>query len=140
MADALLPLQTALVNHLTAGSPTLFAYSLYTGRAPQKAGFPYAVIGFDSAVDWGTKTEPGQEITATFHCWTRGSGNTSLALTTKQVMEMMAALYAALHEAEFSVSGQDLVSCRFDFGQVIEEPDGQTFHGVARYRLHLSAA
>jgi hypothetical protein len=134
MADALLPLQTALVNHLTAGSPPLFAYDLYTGRAPQNAAFPYAVLGDDTAVDWGTKTEAGQEITVTIHCWSRK------AASTKEVKEMMAALYAALHEAESSVSGQDLVSCRFDFGQVIEEPDGQTFHGVARYRLHLSAA
>lgn len=134
MADALLPLQTALVNHLTAGSPVLFAYTLYTGRAPQNAAYPYAVLGDDTAVDWSTKTEDGQEITVTIHCWSRK------AASMVECKQMMAALYAALHKAEFSVSGQDLVSCRFDFGQVIEEPDGQTFHGVARYRLHLSAA
>jgi cellulase/cellobiase CelA1 len=134
MADALYPLQVALVATLTGGSPTPFPYSLYTGRAPQSGQMPYAVLGEDTAVDWGTKTEQGQEITATIHSWSKQP------TSTVQVKQMMAALYAALHEAEFSVSGQDLVSCRFDFGQVLEDADGQTFHGISRFRLHLSAA
>lgn len=134
MADALLPLQTAIAALLTSGSPALFPYDLYTGRAKQNCSFPYGVLGDDTAIDWGTKTERGQEITVTIHCWSRK------AASTKEVKEMMAALYAALHEASFTVSGQDLVSCRFDFGQVIEDADGQTFHGVSRFRLFLSAA
>lgn len=134
MADALLPLQLALVNVLTQGSPTPFPYPLYTGRAGQNAQPPYAVMGEDSALDWGTKTEQGQEITVTFHCWSKQP------TSTKECKQMMAALYAALHEADLTVSGQDAVSCRFDFGQVLEDANGQLFHGIARYRLLLSAA
>lgn len=134
MADALLPLQSALVTHLTDGSPALLGYRLYTGRAPQNAAFPYVVMGEDTAIDWGTKTEQGQEVTITLHCWSRKAGSTV------ECKQMMAAIYAALHEADLSVSGQDVVSCRFDFGQVIEDADGQTFHGVSRFRLFLSAA
>jgi hypothetical protein len=134
MADALLPLQAALVMRLTGESPTRFTYPLHTGRAPQNAAYPYAVLGDDTAIDWGTKTEAGQEITVTIHSWSRK------ATSTVECKQMMAAIYAALHEAEFTVSGQDMVSCRFDFDQVIEDADGQTFHGVSRFRLFLSAA
>jgi hypothetical protein len=141
MADALLALQSAVVNLLKAGSPPAFSYPVYTGRAPQSATFPYAVVGAgDSAQDWGTKIEQGQEILLNVDTWSRGTGNQSLATSMVQIKQMMAEVYAALHEAEFSVSGQQMVQCRLDFSQVIPDADGQTWHGVTRLRLFLSAA
>lgn len=137
MADALLPLQSALVNHLRSGSPILFPYTLHVGKAPQGANPPYAVMGEETATDWGTKTDDGQEITVTFHSWALDDNDVSAVTRVKQ---MMASLYAALHKQEFSVSGQTLVMCRFDFGQTLEDADGKTYHGISRFRLHLSAA
>jgi hypothetical protein len=140
MADALLPLQAAINAALTEGSPPAVTCSVYTGEAPPNAAFPYIVIGEDTAVDWGTKVEQGQEITATLHAWSRQQGSVTNDRSMKEVKQLLAAIYDALHEQEFSVSGQSLVSCRFDFGTSFRDEGSGAWHGIGRYRLFLSAA
>ena len=47
---------------------------------------------------------------------------------------ILARICAVLHLAELTLDGQTLVDLRFVTSQVIRESDGETFHGIARYR------
>jgi len=128
MADAAFAVQTAVYDRLT-GDPTLMALvDAVNDQVPENAAFPYVAIGEDTAVDFGTKSEPGQELTLTLHAWSRAHGR-------KQVKDILARVHALLHEQALPVSGFSHVLTRFAFTETFRDPDGLTQHGVARYRV-----
>lgn len=128
MADAGLAVQSALKAALDAA----LSVSVYD-HVPQGAAFPYVLIGDDTAVDEGDKSEKGQELTATIHAWSRERGRW-------QVKTLLGEVYDRLHEGALAPDGWTVVYMRFDFAQSFLEPDGLTYHGVHRYRLLARAA
>ncbi len=96
-------------------------------RTPQDSAFPYVVIGEATAAAFDTKTEDGMEQTLTIHSWSRHDGK-------KEVKQIMGAIVDALDDVALTVTGHDLVYLRFEFSDVSMDPDGQTQHGVQRFR------
>jgi hypothetical protein len=68
------------------------------------------------------------EQTLTLHTWSRYLG---LA----EAKQIMAAVVAALDQANLSISGHSLVLLRFEFSSTFLDPDGLTRHGVQRFRV-----
>jgi len=94
--------------------------------APADAVFPFLTIGQARQSDW--PGAPGGAAHAlTLHVWSRYAGR-------KEVKDVMAAVYAVLHDASLAVSGQQLVNLRFVFGDVFRKQDGDTYQGLMRYR------
>lgn len=95
--------------------------------------FPYCVIGNDTSTAWDRDDTRGAEITITLHFWSRANGF-------KQVKALMDQAYGLLHRAVLTKAGYNVVDCLFDFGDAINDPDGQTKHGVQRYRITIEEA
>ena len=47
------------------------------------------------------------------------------------------AIYNALHHAELTMTGYDLVELHQEFTTIMRDPDGITLHGVQRFRVIL---
>ena len=92
-----------------------------------RSEFPYMTFGQTAERDWSTGTEPGLEHTITLHVWSRGRGR-------KEADEVMAAAQSALHDAALSLTGHRLVNLRHEFSDARRDPDGESFHGISRYR------
>jgi hypothetical protein len=103
---------------------------------PDNVAPDYVTIGDDTVADRGNKTHDGQDITLTLHAWSRPS-KTGGPAGRGQVKRIQAALYAALHRQDLTVSGATVVQVRFEFGESFLDPDGRTWHGVLRFRVLL---
>lgn len=100
---------------------------------PEDPVYPYLSLGEVQLSDWSTASDTGLEQRLSFHAFSRYGGR-------KEVQEILTALYLILHDAALSVDGNSLVTLRFEFAQILRESDGETFHGVARYRARTEAA
>lgn len=122
-------LQKALYATLTANAGVTSALGgprVYDD-VPSRTEFPYITFGQSTARDWSTGTEPGREHTITLHVWSRARGR-------KEADDVMAAAEAALHDAALTLDGHRLINLRHEFSDARREPDGETVHGIARYR------
>ena len=129
MADANWALQKAMHARLTAdpavasllGGPRVY------DDVPRGAAFPYLTFGLSSARDWSTGGEVGSEHIVTLHVWSRAAGR-------RETHEIMGAARAALHDAALALDGHRLVNLRHEFSEARRDPDGDTTHGIARFR------
>jgi hypothetical protein len=94
---------------------------------PERAEFPYVTFAPMSERDWSTGTERGSEHGLMLHVWSRGAGR-------KEALEIMAASRAVLHEAALTLVGYRLVNLRHESSDVRRDADGETFHGIVRFR------
>lgn len=99
--------------------------------APHDA-FPYVVIGNDTARAWDTDDTLGADTTLTLHVWSRAPGF-------KECKTIMGQIYDLLNRADLTGAGHRVVDCLFDFSETMLDGDGETRHGVARYRMIIEA-
>ncbi|MGD9866729.1 MAG: DUF3168 domain-containing protein [Hyphomicrobiales bacterium] len=95
--------------------------------APQKAGFPYLTFGQSVARDWSTGGEDGEEHILTLHVWSRAGGK-------KETHEIIGAIRDVLHDQALPLQDHHLVNLRHEFSEARQDPDGETYHGIVRYR------
>jgi hypothetical protein len=129
MSSASFALQKAIFSKLTADAGMLAALGgprVYD-EVPVRGEFPYLTFGQTTERDWSTGTDPGHEHIFTLHVWSRARGR-------KETDDVMAAAKAALHDQALTLTGHRLVNLRHEFSDARREPDGETYHGVARYR------
>jgi Protein of unknown function (DUF3168) len=129
MASAAWALQRAIHETLTTDAAVLAALggARVHDDVPRGAELPYVTVGQSSARDWSTGTDDGEEHTLTLHVWSRANGR-------RQVQEIMAVVRAALNQAGLSLSGHRLVNLRQEFAEARRDPDGETYHGMLRFR------
>jgi len=129
MSDAIWALQRALYQTLSAdaalkaliGDPA----RIYDDP-PEGAALPYIVIGATKASDW-QGVPGGVEHELQFLVFSKYAGR-------KEIKEIIAALYDALHEADVTVDGHRLVNIRFVFGDMFRRQNPDIYQGVARFR------
>jgi|SRR5690606_2996377 len=116
-------LQQAVYDQLSGypGMPTVY------DDVPGDAAFPYVVIGDDTHIPFDTDDSLGSESTLTLHVWSRYRGK-------KECKDIMALIYAALTRQPLALDGHDLITIEFEYSEVVLDPDGQTRHGVQRFR------
>ena len=88
---------------------------------------PFITIGEETATEFDTKDLAGSENTINIHIWSEYKGSKE----TKQIMDRV---HDLLHDSSLSVTGFNLVNMRFEFSDIIRDPDGVTRHGVMRFR------
>ena len=94
---------------------------------PEDTVFPYLTLG--EARRRAVDGAPGaEEHDLRLHAWSRYYGR-------REAREILAAVHAALQDAALDL-GPDyrLVSLRYRFGDIFEQPDNQTFHSAMRFR------
>ncbi|MBK9077729.1 MAG: DUF3168 domain-containing protein [Hyphomicrobium sp.] len=129
MAGASFALQKAVFETLTAhaGVTSVLGGPRVYDEVPPRADFPYLTFGQTTERDWSTGTEGGSEHILTLHVWSRARGR-------KETDDVMAATEAALHDAVLTLDGHRLINLRHESSDARREADGETYHGVARYR------
>lgn len=126
-AVALILAAAGPLTALLAAPPDGFAASIFDA-VPEKAVYPYVVIGDDTGRDWSTKDASGLEIDVTIHAWSRYRGR-------KEAKQILEQVHEALHEAALALTGHVSVLMRFDdFTTVFLDGDGLTRHGVSRFK------
>tara|TARA_R100001509_G_scaffold114608_1_gene69691 strand:- start:1796 stop:2200 length:405 start_codon:yes stop_codon:yes gene_type:complete len=93
----------------------------------ENATYPFVSLGEETAIDYSTKDLNGGEYTINIHVWSQYKGS-------KQTKEIMDRIHDLLHDSSLSVSGFNLVNLRFEFSDILRDPDGVTRHGVMRFR------
>jgi hypothetical protein len=112
---------------------TVFDTAPFLPEGAPSTSFPYCVIGNDTTEPWDTDDTLGTQISLTLHFWSRAKGM-------KQVKALMDQAYGLLHRAALTKTGYSVIDCLFEFGEAMNDPDGQTKHGVQRYRLTIREA
>ena len=63
----------------------------------------------------------------TLHLWSRAGSK-------KQVHDIIDAITFTLHDQPLSLVDHGLVNLRHEFSEARPDPDGDTYHGIVRYR------
>jgi Protein of unknown function (DUF3168) len=129
MPSASWSLQQALFATLTADAAllALLGGARVYDDVPQAADFPYLTFAQSVARDWSTASEPGAEHVVSLHVWSQARGRA-------QVHEIMGAARDALHEQPLALDGHRLINLRHESSEARRAPDGDTYHGIARFR------
>lgn len=93
----------------------------------ETASYPYVVIGEDNVIEYGTVSDDGGDFTVTIDVWSQYHGG-------KEAKNIMDRIHTLLHDSSLSVTGFNLVNFRFEFSDIIKDPDGITRHGIMRFR------
>lgn len=99
---------------------------------PPDPVFPYVTLGrVESRTAEASETQ-ALEHAITLHVWSRYGGRA-------EALDVIAALRAALHDADLEVEGRKLVFLFVAFTDVFRSGDGRTTHGVVRLRALTEA-
>jgi uncharacterized protein DUF3168 len=122
-------LQQSIFAALTANITllTLLGGPRVYDDVPQASAFPYLTFGQSTTRDWSTGSDDGSEHVLTLHVWSQARGK-------KEAHEIMGAVRTALHDQALSLGGHRLINLRHEFSEARREPDGDTIHGIVRYR------
>ena len=88
--------------------------------------YPFITLGEETAIDYSTNNLVGAETTINVHIWSRYKGS-------KQTKEIMDKVHDLLHDVRLTVSGVNLINLRFEYSDILREPDGITRHGVISF-------
>lgn len=121
-------LQTTIFNTLNGDSNlTETLGATIVDDVPHGTAYPFITMGDARSSEYDTKTDVGGEITIELHLWSQYKGS-------KEVKQMMDRCHSLLHNSSLSVTGFNLINLRFEFSDIMRDPDGITRHGVMRYR------
>jgi hypothetical protein len=129
MAHASFELQTALFALLAADGPltALLGGPAIHDRAPPDAAFPYVTFGPAGGDDFSTQTGAGLEHRVVLDIWSRDNGR-------GEVLAIAEAIGTAIAGATVALPGHALVDLLHVATDIGLDEDGETFHGVLRYR------
>lgn len=121
-------LQKAIYSRLTNDAALMAKITGVFDDANGQA-VPFVTIGEASAVDWSTKTEPGQDFIITLHTWSEYPGM-------KEVQEIHDLILQAITRAPLTLDGFYCHFNRLVNEQTLRDPDGVTRHGVLSLRFN----
>jgi len=120
-------LQTAIYTALNVSSITSTLSCGVYDEVIEGNTYPFITLGEDTTIDYSTKTATGGETTINIHIWSQYKGS-------KQTKEIMDKVHDLLHDSNLSVTGFNLINLRFEYSDIMRDPDGITRHGVMRFR------
>ena len=93
----------------------------------QNQAYPFIAIGEETAIDYSTKDIDGGEYTVNIDIWSQYKGS-------KECKQIMDKVHDLLHDSSISVTGFNLINVRFEYSDIMRDPDGVTRHGIMRFR------
>lgn len=132
MSSAALPLQAGLYSLLTGDATLMAMIGGVFDAVPDNQPCPYVTIGEVESADWSTFGKSGESFVLTLHVWSESKGK-------KEAQTIQNRLDTLVHRGTISVSGFTFVSAIREMATVMQDPDGVTWHGVQRFRIHVSA-
>jgi hypothetical protein len=120
-------LQTAIYTALNVSAITTTLSCGVYDEVIEGNTYPFITLGEETTIDYSTKTATGGETTINIHIWSQYKGS-------KQTKEIMDKVHDLLHDSNLSVTGFNLINLRFEYSDIMRDPDGITRHGVMRFR------
>jgi len=120
-------LQTTIYNALNVSAVTTTLSCGVYDEVIEGNTYPFITLGEETTIDYSTKTATGSETTINIHIWSQYKGS-------KQTKEIMDKIHDLLHDSNLSVTGFNLINLRFEYSDIMRDPDGITRHGVMRFR------
>lgn len=100
---------------------------------PENTPFPYIQYQLVQSVEDDTSTTHGFACSYQIHVWSQYEG-------TKEAHAIMERVYNLLHEQyDFDLQMYRLINQRYEFSELMRDPDGQTYHGVMRFKAVLDS-
>lgn len=130
MSDGRLLLQKAIYSRLTSDAPLMAKLTGVFDFIPDNQAYPFIQIGEVDFSPFDTQTFDGFEGMVTINLWHRSGSRGRAALH-----DIQNDVYNLLHKWIPSISGYTVVSMRFDFSNIIVDPDAVTYHGVQRFKI-----
>jgi hypothetical protein len=96
------------------------------------AKYPYIVVAILSSAPFDTKNSYGEDATLSVDCYSNYHADI-------ECHDINDAVIAKLHAQPLSLSAGQMICLERDLRTVFTEADGQTRHGLARFRLLLDA-
>lgn len=128
MSIGLFELQEAVYARLNNDNTLTNTYGAGVyDEVPEGTATPYITLGYGTAIDFSTKDVDGGEFTMQIHVWSEYRG----AKECKQIMDR---IHELMHNHSLSVTGYNLINLRFEFSDILRDPDGLTRHGIMRFR------
>jgi hypothetical protein len=133
------PLTVGLVSAIEADTPTsalLASPGIYNGQAPIGALLPYITIGLAQESDDNVFGAPGTLAGQVLDIWTgrrTSAGGSTQELGDREVKEIYGALRYLLHERPLTVAGFRMVRGTLALLATMEDPGGDTMHGICRF-------
>jgi hypothetical protein len=121
VADAIYDILTASAPHMA-----LLAGAGVYDHVPQEADYPYESLAALSETWADGFTDGFREVTMQWDVWSRYHGR-------KEAHAIQSSQIALINRQSISLATLRLVSIRLDYADVLEDPDGITWHGVTRY-------
>lgn len=126
-------LQKAVYAALTADAALMALITGIFDHVPQGQAYPYLTVGDDTETDRNTFDRTGREPTMTLHLWSKYAGM-------KQAKDIAERVVTLLDDQALVVTGWGHVMTTYEFGEFLRDPDGETRHGVLRFRMLLQEA
>lgn len=121
-------IQQAIYDILTNDSTFITKVTGVFDFVPDNQAYPFITVGESTSIPYETYDRYGEEVSTILHVWSRYQGM-------KEINEIMDDCKRLLARKSFTVIGWQNISCYHDFSEVIREPDGETRHGVIRFRI-----
>jgi Protein of unknown function (DUF3168) len=129
MTASSVALQSAVFATLANNAPLasqLGGHRIYDD-APQATAFPYVTFGQSVVREASTSTEPGDEHIFTLHVWSRAQGR-------REAQSILEAIRNLLHDQPLILIDHRLINLRHELSDTRRDPDGETIHGLCRFR------
>ncbi len=122
-------LHDAVYQQLAGSAPltTLLGGVNIFDDVPQGTLYPYVTIGDTDTRHWHTQTEVGHEHRMTLHVWSQYAGR-------REVHQIIDAIDNALDGADLTLGDHVLINLRTIFWTGLRDLDGETYHGIIRFR------
>jgi hypothetical protein len=128
---------TALAGKLAAARGVTPAVPAVLDEVREGQAYPYVRVGDHLSTLGGDLTSFGRQVTETLHVWTKaGSMGPGQAIT-----DIVVGLLDRQHEALSALLrplGHRVVSCRYEYGQALDDPDPEIRHHVIRFRVETA--
>jgi uncharacterized protein DUF3168 len=95
-------------------------------RPPEATGFPFITLGQSALRDWSTGAEDGADQRLTVHVWSPFGGK-------KHMQDIIKAVRTSLSDWPLA-AGRERVTLNHEFSEARLDPEGDSFHGIIRYR------
>ena len=120
-------LQTSIYSALNVAAITSTLSCGVFDEVIEGNSYPFISLGEETVEDFSTKNLVGADTTINIHIWSRYKGS-------KETKLIMDKVHDLLHDINLTVTGVNLINLRFEFSDIMRDPDGITRHGVMRFR------
>ena len=125
-------LQAAVMATLTGNAPHMALVTGVFDAIPQNTAYPYEAIGALQE-NWADAFTDGlRRGMLQLDTWSQFHGR-------EEAQDIQASQIALLNRQPLTLATLHLVYLRLDYADVLEDPDGLTWHGVTRYQWLVEA-